>query len=576
MTMSDIRPSAAGTVGWPPEMVRRYVAAGYWDGQTLTAPVMAAAAATPEAVALVDGAVRFSYHELAARVDGAALRLRGLGLCPDDRLLMQLPNGWEFVVLTLACLRLGVIPVLALTPHRHHEMSYLAEHAEARAIAVPARLRGFDHREMAHEIARAVPTVQRILVSPGDSDAVAVGAAADRAADDSDLRALCQPAEDVPAARTHLDATAPDSRAVALMLLSGGTTGLPKLIARTHEDYGCHVRRTAEISQFGPDTVYLAVLPMAHSMSLGMLLATLRSGGRVVVASSPAPETALGLIERERVTATAVVPAIAQSWLNHQEADPRHDLRSVRFLLVGGARLPDQVAERMVPTLTRNLQQGYGMAEGLVCLTRIGDPDAVTTRTQGRPICADDEIMLVDEDGRRVLPGESGVLLTRGPCTPRGYYRAEEHNARAFVGDGWLWTGDIVRIRDDGNVIVEGREKDMINRGGEKVSAEEVENLAYQVDGVAFAAAVAMPDPDLGERVCLYVVPQDGAQVTLAAVRSVMESAGVARFKWPERLELVASLPSTNIGKIDKKALRSDVAARLAAELDRSTAAPAA
>ncbi|WP_307962369.1 AMP-binding protein [Salinispora arenicola] len=231
------------------------------------------------------------------------------------------------------------------------------------------------------------------------------------------------------------------------MVLSGGTTGLPKLIARTHDDYGCHARRTAEISQFGRDTVYLAVLPMAHSMSLGMLLATLRSGGRVIVASSPAPVTALGLVERERVTATAVVPAIAQSWLNHQEADPRHDLRSVRLLLVGGARLPDQVAERMVPTLTRNLQQGYGMAEGLVCLTRIGDPDDVTTRSQGRPICATNEIILMDEDGRRVPPGEPGVLLTRGPCTPRGYYRAAEHNACAFVGDGWLWTGDIVRSR---------------------------------------------------------------------------------------------------------------------------------
>ncbi|WP_019900293.1 (2,3-dihydroxybenzoyl)adenylate synthase [Salinispora arenicola] len=575
MTTSHIRPSAAGTVGWPPEMVRRYVAAGYWDGQTLTAPVVAAAAATPEAVALVDGAVRFSYHELAARVDGAALRLRGLGLRPDDRVLVQLPNGWEFIVLTLACLRLGVIPVLALTPHRHHEMSYLAEHAEARAIAVPARFRGFDHRGMAHDIARAVPTVQRVLVSTGEPDIGAVGATADRAAAvDVDLRALCRPADDVPAARTLLDAAAPDSRAVALMVLSGGTTGLPKLIARTHDDYGCHARRTAEISQFGRDTVYLAVLPMAHSMSLGMLLATLRSGGRVIVASSPAPVTALGLVERERVTATAVVPAIAQSWLNHQEADPRHDLRSVRLLLVGGARLPDQVAERMVPTLTRNLQQGYGMAEGLVCLTRIGDPDDVTTRSQGRPICADDEIILVDEDGRRVPPGEPGVLLTRGPCTPRGYYRAAEHNACAFVGDGWLWTGDIVRIRDDGNVVVEGRDKDMINRGGEKVSAEEVENLAYQVDGVGFAAAVAMPDPDLGELVCLYVVPRDGARVTLADVRSVMESAGVARFKWPERLELVGALPRTNIGKIDKKALRSEVAARLAAEVDRSTPTP--
>ncbi|HEY3259103.1 MAG TPA: AMP-binding protein, partial [Pseudonocardiaceae bacterium] len=195
---------------------------------------------------------------------------------------------------------------------------------------------------------------------------------------------------------------------------------------------------------------------------------------------------------------------------------------------------------------------------------RMDDPDEVICHTQGRPICPDDEILLVDEDGRPVPPGEPGVLLTRGPYTPRGYYLATEHNARAFV-DGWYRTGDIVRRRPDGYLVVEGRDKDMINRGGEKISAEEVENFAYQVAGVSLAAAVAMPHPVLGETVCLYVVPEARATVELREVVAVMERAGVARFKLPERLVVVDALPTTAVGKVDKKALRADIAARHAA-----------
>jgi 2,3-dihydroxybenzoate-AMP ligase len=175
----------------------------------------------------------------------------------------------------------------------------------------------------------------------------------------------------------------------------------------------------------------------------------------------------------------------------------------------------------------------------------------------------DDEVRLVDESDREVPDGEPGSLLTRGPYTPRGYYRAAEHNARAFTADGWYRSGDICRRTPDGNLVVEGRDKDMINRGGEKISAEEVENLIYQLPGISQVAAVAMPDRELGERVCVYVVPQPGRTVTLDEVRLGMAAVGVARFKLPERLVLVDELATTKVGKVDKKALRADIAARL-------------
>jgi 2,3-dihydroxybenzoate-AMP ligase len=235
---------------------------------------------------------------------------------------------------------------------------------------------------------------------------------------------------------------------------------------------------------------------------------------------------------------------------------------------VGGARLADEVARTVRPQLGCTLQQVFGMAEGLLNYTRPDDPEDVICTTQGRPLSEGDEVRVVDELDQDVPEDVPGALLTRGPYTPRGYYRAAEQNTRAFTPDGWYRSGDIVRRRPDGNLVVEGRDKDMINRGGEKISAEEVENLAYQLPQVAHVAAVAMPDATLGERVCLFAVLKPGATLALEDVRRSMAAAGVATYKWPEHLEIVAELRTTKVGKIDKKALREDIAQRLTARED--------
>jgi non-ribosomal peptide synthetase component E (peptide arylation enzyme) len=201
-------------------------------------------------------------------------------------------------------------------------------------------------------------------------------------------------------------------------------------------------------------------------------------------------------------------------------------------------------------------------------MTRLDDDPEVILTTQGRPVSDADEILVVDDKGKPVPDGTPGALLTRGPYTPRGYFRAAEHNARAFTPDGWYASGDIVVHRPDGNLVVCGRDKDMINRGGEKISAEEVENFAYQIDGVEMAAAVAMPDPILGERVCLYLTLAEGHSIDLPDVVATMQAAGVARYKQPDRLVVVDRIPTTKVGKIDKKALREDIRARLFDEGD--------
>ena len=538
-----------GTVPWPDDLALQYARAGWWHGQAIGTEFAVVAAARPDATALVDGATRISYGSLLARADALA-GLARLGLRPGMRIVVQLPNCWPFVVLTLACLRAGIVPVMALPAHRQHELAYLCEHSEARALAVPDVLRGFDHQQMAEELLAASPALDHILVAGQDVR-------------HQDLTELCSESD----SGTAPDP--PDPAGVAVFLLSGGTTGLPKLIARTHNDYSYNARASARLCRLDQGTVYLVSLPASHNFPLACpgILGTLLSGGRVVMLGSPDPASAFAAIEREGVTITAVVPAVAQRWLAHatDQASRAHGadpLRTLEILQVGGARLADEHARRIKPVLGATLQQVFGMAEGLLNYTRLDDPDEVICGTQGRPLSPGDEVRIVDADGHDLPDGQPGALLTRGPYTPRGYYRAPEQNARAFTPDGWYASGDVVRRRPDGNLVVEGRDKDMINRGGEKISAEEVENLLYRMPGIAQVAAVAAPDAELGERICVFVVPEPGRKISLGGISDGMAAAGVARFKWPERLEIVAELPVTKVGKLDKKALRDMLAGR--------------
>jgi 2,3-dihydroxybenzoate-AMP ligase len=567
-------PISDHTVPWPKDVADDYVAKGYWQGVPLGTLLWQAADSRPDSLALADAAagVRLTYTELAGRADAAAARLLGLGLGRGDRVVVQLANGWEFVVLTLACLRSGIVPVMALPAHRRTELTYLARHSEASAIAVPADLRGFDHQALGHQLAAEVTTA-----TGGPWHVLVAGDAGALRGDSVDLRALCGPGDDREADQARFDASLPGSRDVAVFLLSGGTTGLPKLIARTHDDYAYNALQSARVAGLDAASVYLVSLPAGHNFPLACpgLLGTLLTGGTVVTLPSPEPARAFAAIAKEGVTHTAVVPAVAGRWLDHAATSGSGDLATLRVLQVGGARLADELARKVGPQLGATLQQVFGMAEGLLNYTRLDDPQEVICTTQGRPMCPDDGVRLVDELDRDVPEGAPGSLLTRGPYTPRGYYRADEQNARAFTSDGWYRSGDICRRTPGGNLIVEGRDKDMINRGGEKVSAEEVENLAYQLPAVAQAAAVAMPDPQLGERVCLYVVTRPGHSVTLAEIHQAMDELGVARFKFPERLEIVEKIAATMVGKIDKKALRADIATRLRAETPPSSPPPA-
>lgn len=350
-----------------------------------------------------------------------------------------------------------------------------------------------------------------------------------------------------------------DPSGVAFFLLSGGTTGLPKLIPRTHDDYAYQLRATAAGLNFDETGVYLAALPVAHNAALGCpgLLGSLRVGGKTVLLTNPSPDEAFPSIEQEEVTLTTLMPPLVHLWLDAAEF---WDVDFSGLLLqVGSARFAPELAKRVRTELGCQLTQWFGMAEGLLTFTRLDDPEEVVNNTVGRPLAPADEIRVVDENDREVQVGEIGELLTRGPYTLRGYYKADEHNKEVFTPDGFLRTGDLVSMRTDGNMVVQGRHKDVINRGGEKVVPAEVEDLLLEHPDVHQVAVVAMPDKFIGEKVCAFVVPRD-QPLELTGVRTFLRERGLADFKLPERLENVESFPRTNVGKVNKAKLRETIA----------------
>ncbi len=528
---------------WPEEFAHTYREAGYWTGETFPAFLRERATRFAEHTAVVDGHIRWTYAELDRRADSLATGLARLGVAEGDRVVVHLPNTATLLEVIFALFRLGALPVYALPAHRHSELIHLARTAEAIALVTSDTHAGFDCRPMADRVRSESPSLKHVLVAGDPGKDPAGFTALETLRDEPERAALADP----------------DPGTVAFFQLSGGTTGLPKLIPRTHDDYLYSVRASADICALDTDTVYLGAMPITHNfpMSSPGFLGVLHAGGTVVLAPDPSPDTALALVERERITHTAVVPPVAMLWLDAVEHGPQNhrDLSSLRVLQVGGATFAEEAARRVTPVLGCALQQVFGMAEGLVNYTRHDDPDDLVVTTQGRPISDHDEIRIVDDHDHPVPEGEPGHLLTRGPYTIRGYYRAPEHNATAFTADGFYRTGDIVRRHPSGNLVVAGRAKDQINRGGEKIGAEEVENHILAHPGVHDASVVAVPDPYLGERTYAHVIPK-GQAPTRGELLAFLRERGLAAYKIPDRVSFVDTFPATAVGKTSKRDLR--------------------
>jgi 2,3-dihydroxybenzoate-AMP ligase len=447
-----------------------------------------------------------------------------------------LPNIAEFVLLYFALQKIGAIAIAALVSHRFAEVNQFVELSGATACVYPERQGDFAFEPMIRRVQQANPQLKFCIPLPRLENFI-----------HSRPRL----------AREELKKISIDPTDPCIFQLSGGTTGIPKLIPRTHNDYAYNSKTAAPVCGVTKDSVLLLALPIAHNLPLACpgIQGYLFQGGKVVLSPTTRPQEMFRLIEKHRCTHLKVVPALLIRMIN----DPsiaRFDLSSLRIIQSGGQRMQPEVRLRtheLIPSAF--VQENFGMSEGMLFFVRLDDPQEVKLETCGRPICEDDEVKLVDDEGREVPDGEVGELTCRGPYTLRGYYGVPEYNARQFTPEGFYRSGDLMRRHPSGNYVVEGRKKDLINRGGEKISCEEIENLILMHPAVQNVACVPVPDPNLGEKMCACLILKPGRRVDLSGLVSFLKDKEIAKFKLPERLLVCEDFPVSSFGKVSKKAL---------------------
>ena len=511
-----------------------YVAVEGWEKLSLGMQLDKWAIRYGNRIAVTDSEEEITYSELNQKAIGTGQYFMEKGIQKGDKVLVQLPNRISFVVVLFALAKIGAVPIMMLPAHRETELEGIIALAKPSAYIVAERYLGFYYVEMAMAMQKKFPCIQNVFV-------------------DGTQRGAWYEAE------TERQGVFPevDSYSTAVLLLSGGTTGVPKLIPRTHTDYMYNARMSAKRCQLDESSVYLAALPVAHNFPLCCpgLLGTFDIGGKVVLAPTTSPDDILTAITEEKVTITALVPAMVTVCMEMLEYDEDYDISSLKILQVGGAMLEDSLADKIIEEWPCTLMQVFGTAEGLLSFTSPDDDVTVIARCQGTPVSPADEVKIVDENDEEVPTGVFGELLSRGPYTIDGYYMAEETNRTSFTEDGFYRTGDKAMWTGKGHLRMGGRIKEQINRAGEKIMPAEIEAYLCKHSDIKEAAVVGVPDETLGNRICAFILTEKGNALDVQAVHQFLKEIGVASYKLPDQVEIIEKWPLTSVGKVDKKVL---------------------
>lgn len=545
-------------VPYPPQEVARYREAGLWGERTIAQEFRRIADEHPGSLALATPEQHLTFAELDQKTDLVAAGLLELGLVPGEPALLQLTNTAETIIAWYGLLKAGSIPICTLAFHRRHEISQIARLTGATVHVVEAGLPSFDLVAFAGEIAQLQSTIRHILTTRAPA-----GGGTMRIEDlgmGIDPVQACRLVDEVQAA---ID---PDD--VAVFQLSGGTTGVPKVIPRLHAEYWYNARAYAQ--SWGWDsTCRVAFLgPIVHNAGIVCGLHGAHSAGAALVLGTFDPRVCFPLLRDEQATDLFLFPGIASTLIEDPLCAPA--FATIQRLVLTGAKVPPLLFERFEAMGIHCLQL-FGMGEGLFLRTKLDATRAVRVATVGNELSPLDEVRILEPDSEREVPlGEEGELCCRGLYTIRGYFDAAPHNARVFTSDGFYRTGDVAKAQIIDGVrcySIEGRIKDLIDRGGEKINAEELEMLLSSHPAIQAAALVAMPDQRLGERACAYLIATGPERLGLSAIQQYLHEKGVAKYKWPERIEYIDAFPLTPVGKVSKRALREDIIARCAAEL---------
>jgi non-ribosomal peptide synthetase component E (peptide arylation enzyme) len=556
MQSTAVRQPIPGVVYPDEASLVRWVEAGVLTRETLVSALAEVVRRHPDRIAISEPGALCTHRELDERTDLAAAGLLQLGLAPLDRVIFQVSNSKELIFGLLACLKAGLIPICTLTAFRRHEIGTIGRMAGARAHLVHGDDPKFDFVGFALEMQAELPSLEHVIVTrgkAGDADRGAVS-----------FESLSQ-GIDLAAARERLAQIERDPFQVAIFQLSGGTSGVPKIIPRFHNEYLYAIRSV--IRRHGLDHTVVAFTPnpLLHNAPMVTYWGpALFAGGEVVISPGLDAGVIAGLIEARRPD-WGSIPLVILLRLNEAGLLSPGALAHARGLLVSNS------ARRVSGLTGAPAWPQYGMTEGLISCVSRGDPEEAIERSVGRPMSDFDEVRIMRLDGSGECDiGEVGELWTRGPCTIRGYFDAEETNRTAFSEDGFYRSGDLMSwelIGGERYLAFHGRLKDVVSRGGEKINCSEVEQAAIRHPAIGAIAVVPMPDPAYGERACAFVIPTPGADpVTVTGLGRFLETLGMAKFKWPERIEIVDSFPMTNSGKLSKPRLREIIAGKLAGE----------
>ncbi|MFQ5825957.1 MAG: AMP-binding protein, partial [Dehalococcoidia bacterium] len=529
---------------------------GYWTGQTLGETIDHWVETTPDNVAILSEVGQATYGELGRYAKRIALGLLELGLKKNDMVIVQLPNWPVYLYVYYALMKTGIIGVMTLPHFRAGEVGHMVDQYNAQALIIPDSYHRFDYTEMAKGLQKDMPGLKHILVF---GDNVPPGMLSLQQMMDAPLEDRYPP--------DYLDRFKPQGTDVAEILLTGGTTGFPKGIPRTHNDYVLTAKRHAEIMNFDADTVAMCGLPIALNATLLRAVGGLMFGGRAALTTSTSAEAIARAVQDMGATHILMAPTNVVDLLNFPDLD-KYDMSALKHVMCGVGYLAPELLHSLrerLPSSTK-ITRGYGMAEGPIIVMRMDEPFEMGTRVLGKPCCEADEYRIVDPEGNDMGGGEEGELVTRGPHIFRGYFKQPDENEKAFDKDGYFHTGDIA-VRDaEGNYMITGRIKEWIRRGGLTIIPVELEEILIKHPQVEKVAIVGMPDPRLGERTCAFIKPAQGQTITLDDVVKILTDAGLATFKMPERLELLDEMPVTQHDKVDKKLLRQEITDKLKAE----------
>ncbi|MBI5586405.1 MAG: AMP-binding protein [Deltaproteobacteria bacterium] len=550
-----------GANPFPPERIDLYTARRWWSGIPLGQMLDRTCDLYPDQEALVAGEVRLTYRQIREWTDRAAVVFLELGLQKGDRVLLQLPNWVEFVYAYYGLLKIGAVPVFCLPRFSRREMDHFREITEAKIWLGPRQFEKIDYLPLIQSFQDRPGFLKHLLLANPPAEPLPPGTLSfNERLQQVDLGR--PPGKD-------LASLSPDPNETCHLMPTGGTTDLPKLVPRTHNDFYCNFEYRAKAWQRCPRDITLIATPLTHNMAIEVSLnPTFLTGGKVVLIDATGPREILEALERERVTTTILVVAQLHRVLEVPDLK-RYDLSSLAVIAGAGSYVPAELIKKVYARIGCKFYNVYGSSEGPCTQTRYEDPPEIVFHSVGRPICPYDEFRVIDFAGQPLAPGQEGELVARGPCIFQGYYKSEAENKEVFTADGFYRTGDLVRFDPEGRMIITGRKKDVIIRGGENISAKEVEELVGGHPDVDLVAAVGMPDLVLGERVCAFIKPKPDRVITFEDVISFLKNKSTSVLYLPERIEVISEIPLTPVGKIDKKKLREEIRQKIEAEAAR-------